>query len=202
METDWCFPLFDYSRGQAVDGALLGSEDNSTAQPHIHFNFSTNGTFLKDEAKHNLTFEDQVLQLTLTVSSESFQNQWSLYPYRRCNETLLMMFAEICWNLTFNISMTALGEENWCDWDKVIGHYNDLTLCLEMSSSISSCFFPGPVTQNLFVDIHKYYFSSCSSDNKDYPNTPLSVVLTLTLLPVSIIPIAVYMVITKNNLKD
>ncbi|KAL7886841.1 hypothetical protein AOLI_G00045620 [Acnodon oligacanthus] len=132
------------------------------------------GTLLgyEEKADHNMTYEDQ----------ESFQNQTNIY-HRHCNETLLMLNVEFCLDLIFHPSMMALGEENWCNWDKVIWYYDFLTLCLEDSSAESCCYFPGPIIQKLFVDIHKQYFSSCSSKEEDFPNTPLSVVLTLTLLP-------------------
>ncbi|XP_036435614.1 receptor activity-modifying protein 1-like [Colossoma macropomum] len=175
--------------GQTAEGTLLGYEDNSTTQSHKAFNFSANGTFLIENADHNVT-------------QESFQNQKNIYNYRHCNETLLMMNVEICWYKIFHPNMTALGEENWCNWDLVIGYYTFLTLCLEHFSEESYCYFPGPIIQKLFVDIHKQYFSSCSTTEEDFPNSPLSVVLILTLLPVSIIPIAVFMVIWKNNVKD
>ncbi|KAL6489152.1 hypothetical protein MHYP_G00028930 [Metynnis hypsauchen] len=177
--------------GQTVEGTLLGYEDNSTTQSHKAFNFGANRTFLIEKADHNVTYEDQ----------ESFQDQKNIY-YRHCNKTFLMMKVECCLDLIFHPNMMALGEENWCNWDMVIWYYSFLTICLEDSSEESSCYFPGPIIQKLFVDIHKQYFSSCSSKEDAFPNTPLSVVLILTLLPVSIIPIAVYLVICKNNIKD
>ncbi|XP_072536777.1 receptor activity-modifying protein 2 [Salminus brasiliensis] len=140
-----------------------------------------------------------MLQLTPTVISESFQDQEKIHLHWTCDEMLMMKYGEICWNTTFHTDMVELGEKNWCDWDMVIGHYNLLTLCLEVSAEYSRCYFPGPIIQKLFMDIHQQYFSSCSSEEEEAPE---SVVLILTLLPVSIIPIAVYMVICRSNVKE
>uniref|UniRef100_A0A3B1ID69 Receptor activity modifying protein 2 n=1 Tax=Astyanax mexicanus TaxID=7994 RepID=A0A3B1ID69_ASTMX len=75
-------------------------------------------------------------------------------------------------------------------------HYNFLTHCLELSADEARCFYPSPVIHKLFLDVHQQYFSSCSSKE-----APESVVIILTLLPVCIIPIAVYMVIKRSNVK-
>ncbi|XP_066540013.1 receptor activity-modifying protein 2-like [Hoplias malabaricus] len=161
---------------------------NSTAQPQPASHFSANGTFLTEEGGHNVTHEDE----------ESFQDQERLHHYRHCNEALLLIYGEFCWKDMFDKDMAALGEENWCNWDLVVRQYSTLTYCLEESSAVSHCYYPGPVIQKLFVDIHEQYFSSCSTKDR----APLSVVLILTLLPVSIIPITVYLVTFKSILKD
>uniref|UniRef100_A0A3B1JR40 Receptor activity modifying protein 2 n=1 Tax=Astyanax mexicanus TaxID=7994 RepID=A0A3B1JR40_ASTMX len=80
-----------------------------------------------------------------------------------------------------------------------IKHYNFLTHCLELSADEARCFYPSPVIHKLFLDVHQQYFSSCSSSEEE--EAPESVVIILTLLPVCIIPIAVYMVIKRSNVK-
>lgn len=80
--------------------------------------------------------------------------------------------------------------------------YNNLTMCLEISAGACKCYYPNAVVQDLFVKVHKDYFSSCGIKEDALPDAPSGVVLILTLLPVSIIPILVYMVIWKSSVSD
>uniref|UniRef100_A0A3B1K142 Uncharacterized protein n=1 Tax=Astyanax mexicanus TaxID=7994 RepID=A0A3B1K142_ASTMX len=102
---------------------------------------------------------------------ESFQDQEKFHFHWKCNEDLLMLYGEYCLNITFHTGMMELGESNWCDWDMVIRHYNFLTHCLELS-----------LLQQAVKE----------------EEAPESVVIILTLLPVCIIPIAVYMAVASE----
>lgn len=81
-------------------------------------------------------------------------------------------------------------------------HYNQLSLCSEKCAAMIHCYYPNVVVQELFVDIHKQYFNLCDTKEDALPDAPARVVLVLTLLPVSVIPILVYMVIWKSSVID
>uniref|UniRef100_I3KNW0 Uncharacterized protein n=2 Tax=Oreochromis TaxID=8139 RepID=I3KNW0_ORENI len=73
--------------------------------------------------------------------------------------------------------------------------YNDLTICVESVAKLTSCFFPNPNIQDFFIDIHLKYFQNCTNENDPMTeDAPQEVVIGLTLLSVSFIPIMVYLV--------
>ncbi|KAM9488900.1 receptor activity-modifying protein 1 isoform 3-T3 [Clarias gariepinus] len=139
----------------------------------------------------NVTSEDQ----------ENFQDQEKIHHYHRCNETLLYEYGYLCL-FEFDLRMDMLGDENWCDWEQVLSNYNGLTHCLEKITTYAKCYYPNAAVQEMFVEAHKKYFSSCSTKEDNLPDAPAKVVLVLTLLPVSVIPILVYIVIRKSSAID
>ncbi|KAI5105718.1 receptor activity-modifying protein 1 precursor, partial [Silurus meridionalis] len=119
--------------------------------------------------------------------------------YSNCNESLFMDFGKEFCLKDFEEDMSSLAQENWCDWEMVLGYYNSLTQCLEICATHTHCYYPNAQVQAMFVDVHMRYFSSCSSKDDPLPDAPARVVLVLTLLPVSVIPVLVYMVIWKSS---
>ncbi|KAK2855418.1 hypothetical protein Q7C36_007287 [Tachysurus vachellii] len=183
--------------GQTADISLIISEDVVKNGVNMLQNAShipgVNGKFFEENIKDNVTFEDQ----------EDFQDQEKIHHYGQCNETLLRHFGkEICSD-HFDLFMSVLGEENWCNWEMVLNSYHDLTYCLEqVCAVVAHCYYPNAVVQEMFVEVHKQYFSLCGTKEEVLPDAPARVVLVLTLLPVSVIPILVYMVIWKSSVID
>lgn len=100
----------------------------------------------------------------------------------------------------FSEVMSELGEENWCIMEIVIRYYNQLTVCMDIVSSLSDCFYPNRVVEQEFVKIHQQYFSLCSNE-QDLLDAPAGVVLVSTLLPILLIPFIVYIVVWKSSLR-
>ncbi|XP_052452219.1 receptor activity-modifying protein 1 isoform X1 [Carassius gibelio] len=142
------------------------------------------------EERHNVTYED----------NENFQNQDSPIHYSYCHEEVLNYYGGLCWEI-FNVNMSELGKDNWCNMEMVIRNYNMLTECVENVCYALKCFYPNHVMEELFVRIHQQYFSSCNNE-EDLPDAPAGVVLISTLLPILLIPFIVYIVIWKSSLRD
>lgn len=80
--------------------------------------------------------------------------------------------------------------------------YNQLSECMEEVAGLLKCYYPNQQSQALFVEMHETYFHTCQKE-EDVPwDAPPSLVLALTLLPVSLIPVLVYMVVWKNNVHE
>ncbi|KAK3551502.1 hypothetical protein QTP70_017367 [Hemibagrus guttatus] len=184
-------------QGQTAEIPLIRAEDGvKNAMTKIH-NVShipgVNGKLVEEYNKDNATFEDQ----------EGFQNQENIHHFGKCNETLLRILGEDYCLKYFDSLMSELREEEWCDWEMVLSNYNELTHCLEdLCATFVHCYYPNPVVQDMFVKVHKKYFSLCGTKEEVLPDAPARVVLVLTLLPVSVIPILVYMVIWKSSVID
>lgn len=72
-----------------------------------------------------------------------------------------------------------------------------MTLCVEMVTNLVGCYFPNSDVQELFLFLHSNYFHNCSEEQQ-FADAPQSVVLTLTIAPVSLIPVLVYLVIRRS----
>nr|XP_029485465.1 receptor activity-modifying protein 1-like [Oncorhynchus nerka] len=147
---------------------------------------------LQSNVSSNVTFED----------NESFQDQEYSAVFRHCNESLLEHFSYIiCWN-QFHSEMTDINNELWCEWDLVIRPYNELTRCIESLTTNLGCYFPNQVVQDFFIQIHSSFFQACPEEEQLFPDAPSGVVLTLTLIPVSLIPVLVFLVVWKSKICD
>ncbi|XP_017321343.1 receptor activity-modifying protein 1 isoform X1 [Ictalurus punctatus] len=182
--------------GQIAEGTMNTSEDvvkNFTTQFHnVSLISDVSGTLITENTKDNATHEDQV----------AFQDQDIIHHYRNCDETLFIMYGKLYCIVDFDNHMINLRQEDWCDWEMVLGNYNNLTTCMEIVAKVAHCYYPNTIVQEMFVEIHNQYFSSCVTKEDTFPDAPPRVVLVLTLLPVSVIPILVYMVIWKSSVID
>uniref|UniRef100_A0A4W4FEV7 Si:ch73-334d15.2 n=1 Tax=Electrophorus electricus TaxID=8005 RepID=A0A4W4FEV7_ELEEL len=135
-------------------------------------------------------------------SHYSFQDQEQNHRYKSCNVLLLVKAIKpFCWS-EFNKSMVELGWQKWCEWELVLSHYNILTMCMENGCGIAGCYYPNAIVQKMFLNVHEQYFSSCALEEEPLRDPPPGVLVTLTLLPISVIPILVYVVIWKSSIRD
>lgn len=77
-----------------------------------------------------------------------------------------------------------------------------MTICLEEVSQVLGCYYPNPDIQDFFIYIHSLYFQDCSSQDPLETDAPRSMVIVLTLIPVTIIPVLVYVVVRKSEFQD
>lgn len=78
-----------------------------------------------------------------------------------------------------------------------------MTLCLEEVSKILGCFYPNPQIQDVFISMHEEYFHNCTKEEvQDIVDPPEEVMVTLILVPVSLIPILVYMVVRNSKVQE
>lgn len=72
-----------------------------------------------------------------------------------------------------------------------------MTHCLEKLSKYCSCFYPNPDVQEFFLDIHSLYFHNCSREEVHLEGAPEGLVVALTLIPISLIPVLLYLMIWR-----
>ncbi|KAG9350157.1 hypothetical protein JZ751_026510 [Albula glossodonta] len=132
---------------------------------------------------------------------ESFQTQEQFHSFAHCNETLLNYISKTC-QIDFHQEMQNNKKELWCDWEQVIRPYNRLTMCMEYVAEALNCFFPNHIVQDAFIHIHALYFQHCPDQHEGFIDAPQCVVITLTLVPVSLIPALVFLVVWKSKVRD
>ncbi|KAG8008824.1 Receptor activity-modifying protein 3 [Nibea albiflora] len=143
---------------------------------------------IEDELESNRTI--------ITEDDENFQKQEFT---GLCQEGMLLQYAEQLCGENFMTEMRSVSTENWCILENIIRPYNDLTICIERLSNILGCYYPNRSTQDFFLQIHSQYFHNCSNEDAHFVEEPHSLVVVLTLIPVSLIPALVYIVIWKNH---
>uniref|UniRef100_A0A3Q3K6X3 Uncharacterized protein n=1 Tax=Monopterus albus TaxID=43700 RepID=A0A3Q3K6X3_MONAL len=131
-------------------------------------------------------------------SAESFQDQETNYSGIRCNEYMQVEFSRSICGTHFSKKMMEVSTENWCDLENIIKPYHELTLCLEQLSVLAGCYYPNSNIQDFFLVIHSHYFQNCTEELLLLEDAPHSLVITLTLISVSLIPILVYVVVWKK----
>ncbi|XP_033963573.1 receptor activity-modifying protein 2 isoform X1 [Pseudochaenichthys georgianus] len=149
-------------------------------------------TLIEDELEHNQTSG-------ITEDDERFQDQEMWYPHRHCNVSELEKLIHLCED-DFHMKM-SISTEDRCVLDNIFRPYDDLTTCLENMVKFMNCYYPNPTVQELFLTIHTMYFNNCSMEIP-LEDAPQGVVITLTLIPVSLIPVLVYLVVFKSKVQE
>ncbi|XP_038130022.1 receptor activity-modifying protein 1-like [Cyprinodon tularosa] len=131
--------------------------------------------------------------------NENFQDQNVILP-EHCNQDTLREYSYNYCGAVFHAEMQNISREDWCVLKSIIRPYNDLTQCLETVADFSGCFFPNTDIQDFFIYIHSTYFQDCTeTERKDLiEDAPTSLVVALTIIPVSFIPVLVCLVLWKS----
>lgn len=131
----------------------------------------------------------------IAEDEESFQDEENKITGENCDWESLQFFSTSYCGEKFHQDMWNIGRDNWCVQERFIGAYSDLTYCVESLAKMTRCFFPNPNIQDFFIDIHLKFFQNCTNENDPMTeDAPQKVVIGLTLLSVSFIPIMVYLV--------
>uniref|UniRef100_UPI0037E787CB receptor activity-modifying protein 1 n=1 Tax=Semicossyphus pulcher TaxID=241346 RepID=UPI0037E787CB len=133
---------------------------------------------------------------------EDFQDQEIKFPGRRCPQDQLVNSSHGLCGKIFHMEMMSISTKNWCDLDYIIRPYNTMTVCLEMVSDYLGCYYPNPNIQDFFLKIHSHYFHNCSTEEHLLVDAPQTLVIALTLIPISFIPLLVYLVVWKSKVQE
>ncbi|XP_072312503.1 receptor activity-modifying protein 3 [Eucyclogobius newberryi] len=175
---------------------LMFNPNNQTVTTVDH---GTNLTLI-DKDLHQLQMDSNAT--LITEDDEAFQDWENTLRPGQCPQEMLSKLSHGLCGEEFYTKMMSVSEDKWCSLEEIIRAYHEMTQCLEIWSNIVGCFYPNPVVQDLFLQIHSHFFRNCSKDDLDFMDAPPALVLTLTLLPVSLIPALVYLVIWKNKARE
>lgn len=171
----------------------LAGQANSTTVINVT---AKNMTLLDAELNHNEVEHNHTVVLE---DEEGFQAWEDELQLGQCQEELLNNLSHVYCGQDFYLEMSRVRPEQLCSLEDVIRPYNEMTVCLETISNAVGCFYPNPIVQDLFLQVHAHFFRSCSRAEQDFSEPPSALVLTLTLLPVSLIPGLVYMALRNNH---
>ncbi|KAK9410940.1 receptor activity-modifying protein 1 [Crotalus adamanteus] len=57
--------------------------------------------------------------------------------------------------------MEILRKTLWCDWDKTLDCYKELTNCTILIAEKLDCYWPNQLVDQFFITIHRHYFKNC-----------------------------------------
>ncbi|XP_034049357.1 uncharacterized protein LOC117530576 [Thalassophryne amazonica] len=170
---------------------------NQTISPPTKNNSTIGADLYKEfELEKNQTLT------VITEDDERFQDADYSFPHLNCQTELQVFYSHRFCGEAFHQHMMNITSERWCVLENVIRLYNDLTLCLENVSTIVGCFYPNSNIQDFFLYIHSLYFQNCSKEEEPFVDAPHSVVVILTLIPVSLIPVMVFLVVWRSKVQD
>ncbi|XP_076007667.1 receptor activity-modifying protein 3 [Genypterus blacodes] len=146
--------------------------------------------------QHNATFT------LITEDDERFQDQGQFRPPLPCDGEFLTAASHSHCGEKFHQAMMTVSTENWCDLEYTIRPYNHMIVCMEELSGFLGCYYPNPEVQDFFLYIHHLYFHNCSEAELLLADAPHAVVVVLTLIPVSLIPLLVFLVVWKSKVRE
>ncbi|KAM4624571.1 uncharacterized protein ACJ7VT_005429 [Polymixia lowei] len=176
----------------------ISTKDNSTKISHNVTSILYKDEFGELEEKLGLP-SNQTLNV-ITEDNEHFQDQQHYHPH--CLEQALVQYSHIICGAQFHKNMMNISAEHWCDMDYIIRPYGDMTVCMESLSELLRCYYPNPNVQDFFLHIHSQYFQNCTAKELLLLDAPQVVVVVLTLIPVSLIPILVFLVVWKSKVRE
>ncbi|KAG7507032.1 receptor activity-modifying 1-like [Solea senegalensis] len=136
----------------------------------------------------------------ITEDEDAFMEQ--PFTTKHCQYDLLLLYSHDYCGQHFHQQMLELGSDKWCHLDSVTRAYSDVTTCVERLTVLVDCFYPNTYTQEFFLSVHAHYFQNCVKDELVFEDAPHWVMTVLTLIPVSLIPILVYLVIWKSKVQE
>lgn len=181
--------------GNQTFSGSTGVNSTNTARNVTSGLFKDERSRIKDELQRNQT------SATFSEDNENFQNQETEFPARHCQQDLSIEFCHSLCGQSFHDEMLSISTENWCVLKYIIRPYNRMSQCLEILSNLVGCYYPNSDTQDFFLYIHSHYFHNCSTEEMQLVDAPQGLVITLTLIPVSIIPVLVYLVVWKSKIQ-
>ncbi|XP_075385598.1 receptor activity-modifying protein 1 [Tenrec ecaudatus] len=84
----------------------------------------------------------------------------------------------------FQQDMEALGQTHWCDWNRTLGTYSELTKCTRHVANQLECFWPNAEVDRFFVTVHRHYFNSCPVSGRAVRDPPDSILCPFVLVPI------------------
>ncbi|XP_054898924.1 receptor activity-modifying protein 1-like [Poeciliopsis prolifica] len=176
---------------------------NQTFSVFTHGNSTTNPNnkatdLYKDHLKDIEDELEKNTSLIITEDDEHFQDPQNEIPHKHCHRGELIQFSHQYCGQIFHAEMHDIHKDDWCVLKHIIRIYNNLTLCVELVTVLTDCFFPNPDVQDFFLYIHSTYFQNCTKKEELLQDAPTSLVVALTIIEVSFIPVLVCLVLWKS----
>ncbi|XP_049915459.1 uncharacterized protein LOC126399490 [Epinephelus moara] len=186
----------------SVEGNQTFTESSTNNSTMIPANVTY--SLYKDEMSLiEVELQNNQTSTVITEDDEDFQEQEKKHPGRHCQEDMLVFYSYNYCGAIFDMEMSSISKDNWCVLENILRPYSNMTFCLESISNSFGCYYPNSNIQDFFLHIHSSYFFNCSKEELPVlVDAPQWLVIILTLIPVSLIPVLVYLVVLKSNIQE
>ncbi|XP_077874462.1 receptor activity-modifying protein 1 isoform X2 [Ictidomys tridecemlineatus] len=99
----------------------------------------------------------------------------------------------------FQEEMEALGKDLWCDWDKTVRSYGELTECTKAAAANLDCFWPNPEVDRFFVAIHRHYFRLCAISGRSVQDPARGILCPFIVLPILVTLLMTALVVWRSK---
>ncbi|XP_003229903.2 receptor activity-modifying protein 3 isoform X2 [Anolis carolinensis] len=100
-----------------------------------------------------------------------------------CNESLMLQNLPECGKY-FEEMMHKVDSKKWCDIKEFVLYYSKFSLCTEQKALTARCFWPNPLAEGFITEIHRQFFSKCSSVKEHWEDPTDKILITLIFTPV------------------
>uniref|UniRef100_A0A8C9RKF8 Si:ch73-193i22.1 n=1 Tax=Scleropages formosus TaxID=113540 RepID=A0A8C9RKF8_SCLFO len=98
--------------------------------------------------------------------------------YLSCNRTTFEDYIHTYCVPNFNQSMESVNYHESCPWPATRRQYHDLIVCIEVVAFNTGC-TEAHLWEDIFLEVHRVYFSFCLWSALDDPDLPILLVLIM-----------------------
>ncbi|XP_015337133.2 receptor activity-modifying protein 1 isoform X2 [Marmota marmota marmota] len=99
----------------------------------------------------------------------------------------------------FQEDMEALGKDLWCDWDKTVRSYGELTECTKAVAANLDCFWPNTEVDRFFVAVHRHYFRLCAISGRSVQDPARGILCPFIVLPILVTLLMTALVVWRSK---
>ncbi|XP_062900068.1 receptor activity-modifying protein 3-like isoform X1 [Mobula hypostoma] len=119
---------------------------------------------------------------------------------RICNVTAMLEKVYLCGYL-FENQLNEMNSSDWCNFTLIADHYSTFSFCMELSAESVYCYWPNPQLETYVINMHKLFFSNCTSEILIFQDPPDNILCILIAVPIclTIVMIAVVVWCSKRS---
>lgn len=99
----------------------------------------------------------------------------------------------------FRADMDSIEPELWCNWEKTLGSYRDLSNCTQLVAAHLGCAWPGPIVDRFFVAVHRFYFQDCPVSGRAVQDPPSSILCSFIAVPILVTLLMTLLVVWRSK---
>ncbi|XP_067867429.1 receptor activity-modifying protein 3-like isoform X1 [Heterodontus francisci] len=135
------------------------------------------------------------------LHNQSQSNQSERKTLTVCNETLMLEAVHWC-GYQFESQLNRMNSSDWCNFTLIAGYYNFFSHCTEFSTENVKCYWPNPQVENYVINIHKFFFSNCTSEMLIFQDPPDKILIILISVPIFLTIVMIAMVVWCSKRND